>query len=126
MEARINGGVLSQISPVVANLCMEEIEEQATNSSTTRPKVWKRYVDDCYTIIKKDAVNSFHETLNSINPDISFTIEHENNGKLAFLDTMTTRHYNKIHVAVYRKTTHTDRDLDYNSHHDKRHKLSTA
>ena len=108
----------SPVSPVVANLCMEEIEEQAINSAATPPKIWKRYVDDCYTIIKKDAVNAFHETLNSIDPDILFTIEHENNGKLVFLDIITTRHHNKIRVTVYRKPTHANRYLDYNSHHD--------
>ena len=31
-----------------------------------------------------------------------------------------------LNVNVYRKPTHTDRYLDYNSHHDKQHKISTA
>ena len=35
----------SPVSPVVANLCMEEIEESAINSSSVPPKIWKRYVD---------------------------------------------------------------------------------
>ena len=34
----------STVSPVVANLCMEVIEESAIAASTTPPKVWKRYV----------------------------------------------------------------------------------
>ena len=29
-------------------------------------------------------------------------------------------------MDVYRKPTHTDRYLDFNSHHDKKHKESTA
>ena len=81
----------SPVSPVVANLCMEEIEEQAMNAAATCPKVWKRYVDDCYSIIKKNAVKSFHETLNSVDPDINVTVEHETNDQLAFLDTLTIR-----------------------------------
>ena len=67
----------SPVSPVVANLCMEAIEEMAINTSEVQPKVWKRYVDDSFCIIKRDAVNSFHTTLNSIDPHISFTIEEE-------------------------------------------------
>ena len=105
---------------------MEEIEEQALKNATTPPKSWYRYVDDCYSLIKKNAVHSFHQTLNSVDPDISFTVEHESNEQLPFLDSLTIRRNNMIHVTVYRKPTHTDRYLDFNSHHDIRHKISTA
>ncbi|XP_067023430.1 uncharacterized protein [Acropora muricata] len=100
----------SPVSPIVANLCMEVIEELAISTSSVPPKVWKRYVDDSFVIIKKDAVSSFHNTLNASDPKISFTIELENNGQIAFLDTLT----------------HTDRYLDFSCHHDKKHKISTA
>ncbi|XP_068705523.1 uncharacterized protein [Montipora foliosa] len=89
----------SPVSPVVANLCMEEIEKTAINTTTVSPKFWKRYVDDSFCIIKSDAVASFHNSLNSIDQHISFTIEHESNGQLPFLDT---------------------------PHHDRKHKISTA
>ena len=64
----------SPVSPIVANLCMEVIEELAISTSSVPPKVWKRYVDDSFVIIKKDAVSSFHNTLNACDPKISFTI----------------------------------------------------
>ncbi|XP_068756955.1 uncharacterized protein [Montipora capricornis] len=116
----------SPVSPVVANLCMEAIEEMAINTSEVQPKVWKRYVDDSFCIIKRDAVNSFHTTLNSIDPHILFTIEEESDQQIAFLDTLVSRKDNTITIDVYRKATHTDRYLDFSSHHDKRHKISTA
>ena len=71
-------------------------------------------------------VNSFHTTLNSIDPHISFTIEEESDQQIAFLDTLVSRKDNKITINVYRKATHTDRYLDFSSHHDKRHKISTG
>ena len=77
----------SPVSPVVANLCMEDIEESAINASPVAPKIWKRYVDDSFCIIKKNGVTAFHDTLNSIDTNISFTIEQECNGKISFLDT---------------------------------------
>ena len=116
----------SPVSPVVANLCMEEIEESAINASPVAPKIWKRYVDDSLCIIKKNGVTAFHDTLNSIATNISLTIEQECNGKISFLDTLVSRNNGAISIDVYRKPTHTDRYLDFNSHHDKKHKESTA
>ena len=111
-------------SPIVANLCVEVIEELAISTSSVPPKVWKRYVDDSFVIIKKDAVSSFHNTLNASDPKISFTIELENNGQIAFLDTLVSRRNGVVVIDVYRKPTHTDRYLDFSSHHDKKHKIS--
>ena len=71
-------------------------------------------------------VNSFHTTLNSIDPHISFTIEEESDQQIAFLDTLVSRKDNTITKDVYRKATHTVNYLDFSSHHDKRHKISTA
>jgi hypothetical protein len=52
-------------------------------------------------------------------------VEKETENKLAFLDTMTTRdHTNTIQVSVYRKPTHTNKYLDFNSHHPTTHKRS--
>ena len=82
-------------------------------------------VDDSFCIIKRNAVDSFHNTLNSIDQHISFTIEEENNNQIAFLDALVSRKDNALIVDVYRKPTHTDRYLDFFSHHDKRHKIST-
>ena len=65
----------SPVSPIVANLCMEDIEESAIIALTVPPKVWKRYVDDSFCIIKKDEIPTFHNKLNSMDPHISFTTE---------------------------------------------------
>ena len=83
-------------------------------------------MDDSFCIIKRNAVNSFHTTLNSIDPHISFTIEEESDLHIAFLGTLVSRKDYTITIGVYRKATHTDRYLDFSSHHDKRHKISTA
>ena len=100
----------SPVSPIVSNLFMEEIEEKALNETTTPPKIWKRFVDDIFSIIKKDAVSAFHHELNNIDPDIDFTIELEKEGQIPFLDTLVSRNNDgTITTTVYRKPTHTDR-----------------
>ena len=116
----------SPVSPVAANLCIEVIEDLTLSISTVPPKIWKRYVDGSFVITKKDSVSAFHDILNSIDPKISFTIETENNGQIAFLDILVTRQNGVFTKDAYRKPTHTDRYLDYTSHHEKKHKISTA
>jgi hypothetical protein len=74
--------------------------------------------------LKKTEVNEFHNHLNSISPYLQFTIELEENRRLPFLDTVTIRSNGKVEVDIYRKPTHTDKYLHYDSHHPKQHKLS--
>jgi retron-type reverse transcriptase len=38
----------SPVSPIVANICMEEIEELAFNQTDKPPKKWYRFVDDVF------------------------------------------------------------------------------
>ena len=43
----------SPVSPIVANLCMEEIEEIALCQTDTPPKKWFCFMNDVFSIIKK-------------------------------------------------------------------------
>ena len=96
-------------------------------SAPNSPKWWFRYVDDSHVCTKREHVNEFHSHLNSINTNIKFTIEIEPEGSIAFLDTKTTRQDDgSITVSVYRKATHTDRYLDFKSHHPPQHKYSVV
>ena len=81
----------SPISPFVANLFMEDFESQAIRTSTTPLTLWKRYVDDTFTIIKKNNRDSFLEHLNSIHPNIRFTCEEvREDGSMPFMDILIT------------------------------------
>ncbi|KAL9984598.1 hypothetical protein ACROYT_G006910 [Oculina patagonica] len=81
----------SPVSAVIANLYMESFEEQAITSSSYTPKRWKRYVDDTFTILDRENVDSFLQHLNIQQPSIRFTMETENDSNLAFLDTAVSR-----------------------------------
>ena len=85
------------------------------------------YVDDSFVIIKKDAVFSFYDTLNTIDPKISSPSKWETMVKLPFWIPWFSKKKNGVAVIdVYRKPTHTDRYLDFSSHHQKKHKISTV
>ena len=85
-EQREGAAMGSPVSAVIANLYMETFEEQAIESAPSKPKIWKRYVDDTFTILDRDRVDSFLNHLNSQQPTIRFTMETENDNKIAFLD----------------------------------------
>ena len=108
----------SPVSAVVANLYMEFFEGLALNAAPTRPRIWKRYVDDTFSVMKKGDVDRLLNHLNSIHPSIKFTMELEEDGSIPFLDTRVTRKVEgKLDITVYRKPTHTDRYLHFSSHH---------
>ena len=65
--------------------------------------------------------------LNSIEPSIQFTVERETDGKLPLLDTCVQRATDgKLETVVYRKPTHTDKYLSFNSHQPRSHKKSVV
>ena len=52
-------------SPVsaVIYLYMESFEEQAITTSSHEPRIWKRYVDDTFTILDRENVDDFLQHL---------------------------------------------------------------
>ena len=75
-------------------------------------------MDDTFTILDRDRVDSFLQHLNSQQPTIRFTMETENGNKIAFLNAPVSREPDgRLTTSVYRKPTHTDQYLAYDSHH---------
>ena len=100
----------SPISPIVANLFMEDMEIKAINTLPCPPSLWKRYVDDTSTIIKTANKSSFLEHINSIDPNIQFTSEDpKSDGSMPFLDILITPKVDgRVITSVCRKPTHDD------------------
>jgi len=117
----------SPVSSVVANLCMESLESTILECDMFHVKIWKRYVDDTFVVLPRAEVDDFHRYLNGLNPHIQFTVEVENDGLLPFLDVKVCRDAGgSLLTSVYRKPTHTDRYLDFRSHHPTCHKASVV
>ena len=76
----------SPISFIIANLVMENVDEGAMSTFLNPPKFWRRYVDGSFVIIKKTEVDEFHNHINNIEASIKFTIKHETNNSIPFLD----------------------------------------
>ena len=105
---------------------MQTYERTAIITTLHPPKVWGRFVDDVYSIIKRMQLENFFHHINNFHQNIMFTMEEESNGEVAFLDTLSKWNNGEISVLVYRKSTHTDQYLHYSSHHQTSCKESVA
>ena len=116
----------SPVSVVVAEIVIQNIEEQALATYSETLPLWLRYVDDTITAVHESKIDEFHEHLNEQNTNIQFTKEIEENGKIPFLDCLVTRENNTLRTTAYRKPTHTDRLLDQTSYNPTSHKATTV
>lgn len=117
----------SSVSVVVANLVMEDVEERALTTFIDPPRFWKRYMDDTSCIIDRMRRQEFFNHLNSIEKSIQFTMEEEEHNSIAFLDVKITRQSDQsFATSIFRKKTHTNRYLNFNSNHPNCHKRSVV
>ena len=80
-----------------------------------------------FVLTHEDDVDSLTSHINNIDDHIQFTTEQETQGKLPFLDLcVTVQDDTSTKITIYRKPTHTDQYLNFNSHHPLIHKRSVV
>ena len=81
--------------------------------------MWLRYMDDTFVIQKEDHKQNFLEHINSVDPAIKFTVEDiKEDGAIPFLDTIVKPEADgRLSITSYRKPTHTDQYLQWDTHH---------
>ncbi|XP_062713445.1 uncharacterized protein LOC134290343 [Aedes albopictus] len=117
----------SPLSPVIANLIMEKVEQEAMTKLEQKHiplTVYRRYVDDCFLMGRKEDVEKVVEHFNAIDEKLRFTVEEETNGSLRFLDLTLTRNEERIQKVWFPKQKD-GRYLDYNSESPHTHKVNT-
>ena len=82
-------------------------------------------MDDTFVIHKVNK-QDFLQHINSVDPAIKFTVEdNKEDGSIPFLDTIVKPEEDgSLSITVYRKLTHTDQYLQWDSHHNLSAKFS--
>ena len=96
----------SPLGPDMANafLCEHERDWLDNCPEEFKPVLYRRYVDDVFCLFKdKASSEQFRDYLNKQHLNIKFTIEHENNNNLPFLDCNITRENGEFSTSVFRK-----------------------
>jgi len=77
----------SPLSPILADMIMEDLETQCLSRLDFNVHTFYRYVDDIFMIIPAKKLNSVLTTFNSYHSRLKFTHELKNNNMLNFLNT---------------------------------------
>ena len=99
----------SPLGQVLAGIIMVKLENTMIPRLSNHLYLWRRYVDDTFTFLKEESITFVLEQLNSYHPNLQFTYELVNVGKLFFFDVLVIRQSNnKFERNVYCKNTNTD------------------
>ena len=109
----------SSVSLMVANLYMEYLEQKAPSTAPNPPDsgtgLWMTPVSST----RNSSKQGFLQHINSVDPAIRFTVEdNKEDGSIPFFDTIVKPEADgTLSITVYRKPTHTDQYLQWDSHH---------
>ena len=102
---------------------MADIETQIVSQSVVKPTVWKRYIDDIFSLwdTGKHDIELFIEQANSYHPTIKFTAE-ISNAETTFLDTVVYKgnrfhHQSILDIKTHFKPTETFQYTHFSSSH---------
>jgi len=106
----------SPLSPIIADMVMENLEVRVLGNLNIQLPFYCRYVDDILLAAPRDKSKNVLDAFNSIHPKLQLTIEI--GGKnLNFLDVMIINNNNILEFDVYQKPTFSGKVLSYLSKH---------
>ena len=113
----------SPLGPLMANVFMCHLEDKLTRDGVM-PKLYRRYVDGTLAKMPStEAAADFLTTLNSLHPNLSFTMELPVDNKIPFIGMEIIKNGTQIETQVYRKPTNTGLLLHFQSDADNRYKV---
>ncbi|XP_039312024.1 uncharacterized protein LOC113003590 [Solenopsis invicta] len=112
----------SPLSPILADLVMQDLECKALKLLSYHLSFYCRYVDDIILAAPAKSLSDILDTFNSLHERLQFTMEREIEGKISFLDVMLINVNNRIIFDQYSKPTFSGRYLNFFSHHPLCHK----
>jgi len=113
----------SPLSPILADLVIQNLECSIFKTLTIHVPFYHRYVDDIIIAAPNEHINTILCSFNSsIMKESKFTVEYGDNGVINFLDVKLFIENGRIIFDNYRKPTNSRRYLNYFSNHPVEHK----
>jgi len=103
----------SPLTVVMSEIWVHDLEQTALLTSPDPPHNWRHFVDDGQGSFHDEThADQFLTFINSLSPDLKYTLEKPQNGYIGYLDIQI--HPNNT-LSVYRKPTHTNNYLKASS-----------
>jgi len=116
----------SPLSPILADIIMEDLEINCLADLDFEIRSYFRYVDDIFLITRKNKIDSILRTFNGYHPRLRFTHELEENNSIPFLNTSVIRTGDgRLITNWFRKSTYSGRCINFVSCHPLQYKLNT-
>ena len=112
----------SQPAPPLANICLSKFEPDIKDDA----KIFERYMDDTLRTIKAEMIETKLHGINGLHPNLKFTIEVEQEGRLPFLDICILHVDSHLHSTWYTKPTDTGLVMNFRALAPKRYKRSVV
>jgi len=108
----------SLLSPIIADLVMQDIELAAIKKLSYITPIYFRYVDDILMAVPKTKIHNTVKVFNSMHDRMHFTLERSTNNKIHFLNlTIEATEDRKLIFNLYFKPTYSGRYLNFQSNH---------
>jgi len=113
----------SPLSPVIADIVMQDLETSCLNRINCKLTFYFRYVDDIVMAAPSEKTDLIFKTFNEYHDRIKFTIEYEESRSISFLDLLLTISDNVIQIDWFHKKSFSGRFLSFHSSHPLCHKI---
>ena len=110
----------NNLAPPLAIIFMSKLESEAIASAPFKPRLYKRYIDDCLVVWLHglERLLEFVEFMNSRHPNIKFTIEHTEQNEeqsVSYLDMSVSVDKGFLSWELFMKPSHSGVHLSYDS-----------
>jgi len=115
----------SPLSPIIANLVLQDLEEKALEKINCNIPFYYRYIDDIVLAAPIDQIKKIVNTFNEFHNRLQFTVEYETNKGLNFMDLRLEVVNGEIALDWFHKETFSGRFLSFYSNHPRCHKIGS-
>jgi len=89
----------SPLSPIIANIVMQDLEESILSTLDVGISIYHRYVDDIILVAAVSEVTNILNKFNGYHERLQFTVEYEVERSISFLD---------LNIKIFNNTIYID------------------